>query len=63
MTEQHERRDLPAERLDALRVAREHVEKLATNARGYQDGVSLRDKVNAVERLARFLMGETEDEE
>ncbi|MEV5319150.1 hypothetical protein AB0K92_16095 [Streptomyces sp. NPDC052687] len=45
-------------RADALKLAREHVEAMATNGRGYQDGVKLADKVQAAERFARFLMGE-----
>ncbi|MER5894755.1 hypothetical protein [Streptomyces sp. NPDC001876] len=44
-------------REEALNKATEHVNKLATNARGYQD-VTLNNKVDAVERLARFLIGE-----
>ncbi|MEU1254800.1 hypothetical protein ABZ445_16120 [Streptomyces chartreusis] len=47
-------------RADALKLAREHVEAMATNGRGYQDGVKLSDKVQAMERFARFLMGESE---
>ncbi|MER5501362.1 hypothetical protein ABT096_29735 [Streptomyces sp. NPDC002561] len=47
-------------RTDALRLAREHVEAMSTNARGYQDGVKLSDKVAAMETFARFLMGESE---
>lgn len=47
-------------RADALTQAREHVEAMSTGARGYQDGVKLADKVSAVDRFARFLMGETE---
>jgi len=43
-------------RAEALALAREHVEKMATNARGYQDGVKFADKVDAVERFARFLL-------
>ena len=49
-------------REEALNKATEHVSKLATNARGYQD-VSLTQKVDAVERLARFLMGDAEPAE
>ncbi|MFB7114059.1 hypothetical protein [Streptomyces sp. NPDC056291] len=45
-------------RVDALKAAREHVEAMSTNTRGYQDGVKLSDKVSAVETFARFLMGE-----
>lgn len=41
---------------EALTIAREHVEKMATNARGYQDGATLAGKVAAVETFARFLM-------
>ncbi|MFC8583214.1 hypothetical protein ACFUGD_01350 [Streptomyces sp. NPDC057217] len=44
----------------ALNTAREHVEAMSTNTRGYQDGVKLSDKVAAVETFARFLMGESE---
>lgn len=47
-----------AGRVAALKAAREHVEAMSTNGRGYQDGVKLSDKVAAVERFARFLMGE-----
>lgn len=47
-------------RAEALKVAREHVEAMSTNGRGYQDGVTLSDKVAAVDRMARFLMGESE---
>ncbi|GAA2609789.1 hypothetical protein SMC26_39570 [Actinomadura fulvescens] len=43
-------------RVEALEIARKHVESLATNSRGYQDGVKLADKVAAVETFARFLM-------
>lgn len=43
-------------RTEALDIASKHVEKLSTNARGYQDGVNLAGKVAAVETLARFLM-------
>ncbi|MEU3986089.1 hypothetical protein AB0F77_39535 [Streptomyces sp. NPDC026672] len=47
-------------RSDALKIARDHVEAMATNTRGYQDGVKMHDKVQATERFARFLMGESE---
>ncbi|MFJ9213014.1 hypothetical protein [Streptomyces sp. NPDC102264] len=47
-------------RVDALTMAREHVEAMSTSTRGYQDGVKLADKVSAVDRFARFLMGEDE---
>lgn len=47
-------------RVDALTAAREHVEAMSTNGRGFQDGVKLSDKVQAVDRFARFLMGESE---
>ncbi|MGI5404141.1 hypothetical protein ACQEVG_32765 [Streptomyces sp. CA-135486] len=46
-------------RTDALQLAREHVEAMSTNARGYQDGVKLADKVQAMDAFARFLMGES----
>ncbi|WNI28644.1 hypothetical protein [Streptomyces sp. ITFR-6] len=51
----------PAEmsRVDALKAAREHVEAMSTNSRGYQDGVRLSDKVQAMDAFARFLMGES----
>lgn len=51
----------PMERTEALKTATDHVNSLSTNARGYQDGVRFADKVAAVERLARFLMGEAPD--
>ncbi|MEU1200132.1 hypothetical protein ABZ446_28455 [Streptomyces sp. NPDC005813] len=47
-------------RADALTLAREHVEAMGTNSRGFQDGVKLSDKVQAMECFARFLMGESE---
>jgi hypothetical protein len=47
-------------RIDALTAARVHVEAMSTNGRGFQDGVKLSDKVQAVDRFARFLMGESE---
>ena len=46
-------------RAEALETARQHVEAMSTKANGYQD-VRLSDKVQAVDRLARFLMGESE---
>lgn len=46
-------------RSDALKAAREHVEAMSTGTRGYQDA-KLSDKVQAVDRFARFLMGESE---
>lgn len=51
--------DFDMSRADALKTAREHVEAMSTKANGYQD-VRLSDKVSAVDRLARFLMGESE---
>ena len=50
-------------RLEALTKAREIVDSMATNGRGYQDGVRFADKVAATERYARFLLGEDDDEE
>lgn len=47
-------------RAEALTIAREHVEKMATNARGYQDGVNFVNKVGAVDAFARFLLEGTE---
>lgn len=49
-------------REEALAKATEHVNALSTNGRGYQDGVRFADKVEAVERLARFLAGEPTQE-
>lgn len=46
-------------RADALKIAREHVEAMSTSSRGFQDGVKMHDKVQATERFARFLMGES----
>lgn len=43
-------------REEALKTATEHVNTMATNARGYQDGVRFPDKIASVEQLARFLM-------
>ncbi|KOG22010.1 hypothetical protein [Streptomyces viridochromogenes] len=50
---------VPMSREEALAKATEHVNALATNGRGYQDGVRFADKVEAVERLARFLAGDS----
>lgn len=49
-------------REEALKVATEHASTIGTNARGYQDGVQYRDKVDAAERFARFLMEGAEPE-
>jgi len=49
-------------REEALAKATEHVNALSTNGRGYQDGVRFADKVDAVERLARFLAGDSRQE-
>jgi hypothetical protein len=43
---------------EALTAAIEQVNKLSNNARGYADGVTLPQKIDAVERLAAVLMGE-----
>jgi hypothetical protein len=43
---------------EALTAAREHVDKMATNTRGYTDGAPFSARVAAVERFARFLLGE-----
>lgn len=51
------------DRMEALAKATEHVNTLSTNGRGYQDGVRFPDKVSAVERLARFLMGDAAEED
>lgn len=50
-------------RLEALAKATETVNALSTNARGYQDGVRLPEKVASVERLARFLVGDADPTE
>ncbi|GAA0641360.1 hypothetical protein GCM10009548_01950 [Streptomyces malaysiensis subsp. malaysiensis] len=47
-------------REDAWAKATEYVNTLATNSRGYQDGVTLAHKIDAIERVARFLLGEGE---
>ncbi|MFF3312480.1 hypothetical protein [Streptomyces sp. NPDC002952] len=52
--------DAGMSRAEALAAAREHVEAISTNSRGYQDGVKLSDKVQAIDTFARFLMGESE---
>jgi hypothetical protein len=49
-------------REEALAKAAAHIEKLATNARGYQDGVSFAGKVAATVQLAEFLLGEGDDD-
>ena len=43
---------------EALALAIEQVNGMCTNARGYQDGVTLPMKVDAIERLAAFLMAD-----
>jgi hypothetical protein len=48
---------------EALALAIEQVNKLATNERGYQNGITLPQKIDAVERLAAVLMGEAEGAE
>jgi len=48
-------------REEALAKATEQVNALATNGRGFQDGVRFADKVDAVERLARFLAGDQKE--
>ncbi|MGW3072761.1 hypothetical protein [Kitasatospora sp. NPDC001132] len=48
-------------RAEAMQIAILHVEKLSTSQRGYQDGVKLAERVAAVERIARFLIGEDDD--
>lgn len=56
-----EQPEAPMTRARALEIATKHVDTMATNGRGYQDGVRFADKVAAVETLARFLIeGETE---
>lgn len=51
--------DFDMSRAEALKTARDHVEAMSTKANGYQD-TKLSDKIQAVDRLARFLMGESE---
>jgi hypothetical protein len=48
-------------REEALGKAAEHVQKLSTNTRGYADNTTLTQRVDATERLARFLIGEEAD--
>ncbi|MET8691743.1 hypothetical protein ABZV65_04255 [Streptomyces bauhiniae] len=45
-------------REEALTKAREIVAAQATNSRGFSDGASFRERVDATERYARFLLGE-----
>jgi hypothetical protein len=44
-------------REEALEKARKMVTEMASNSRGYMDGVTFRERVDATERLARFLLG------
>ncbi|AUG87102.1 hypothetical protein HOS57_gp30 [Streptomyces phage AbbeyMikolon] len=44
-------------RQEAVETAIKHVEKLATNARGYQDGTNLAAKTQAVAVFVNLLMG------
>ena len=44
-------------REEALLKACKTVEGMSTNARGYGDGTNLAAKIDAIERLARFLLG------
>jgi hypothetical protein len=46
-------------RAEALEMATKTVTTVGTNARGYNDH-SLAERVAAIERLARFLMGDSE---
>lgn len=50
-------------REEALKTALTIVTGMATNARGYTDGATFTSRVDAVERYARFLLGETADDE
>ncbi|MEU7243403.1 hypothetical protein [Streptomyces sparsogenes] len=50
----------PTTREAAWAKATEHVNALATNSRGFQDGVTLSHKIDAIERVAKFLLGEGE---
>lgn len=43
---------------EALALAIEQVNKLSTNTRGYQDGITLPQKIDAVERIAALLMAD-----
>ena len=47
-------------REEALLKACKTVEGMSTNARGYGDGTNLAAKIDAIERLARFLLGSEE---
>ncbi|MFD5308167.1 hypothetical protein [Streptomyces ardesiacus] len=53
-------REAPAgmSRAEAVETAIKHVEKMSTNARGYQDGTNLAAKTQAVATFVELLMGE-----
>ncbi|MFE0447359.1 hypothetical protein [Streptomyces fungicidicus] len=46
-------------RQEAVALAIQHVEKMATNARGYQNGDGLSAKTQAVATFVELLLGET----
>lgn len=50
------------DRKEALDLAVKHVDTLSKNSRGYADGNNLPERAAAVERFARFLMGESRDD-
>jgi hypothetical protein len=50
----------PITRTQALEIGIAHVTKVATNARGFMDGASFRERAEFAERYARFLIGEDE---
>lgn len=60
---QHEQTAPPMTREEALKTALTIVTGMATNTRGYMDGATFTSRVDAVERYARFLLGETADDE
>jgi hypothetical protein len=45
-------------REEALSKASEHVKAMATNSRGFMDGVNFQMRVSATLQLAEFLLGE-----
>ncbi|WP_108934500.1 hypothetical protein [Streptomyces ardesiacus] len=45
-------------RAEAVETAIKHVEKMSTNARGYQNGTNLAAKTQAVATFVELLMGE-----
>lgn len=50
-------------REEALTRAQDVVAKMATNARGFMDGAPFTARVSAVLDVARFLLGEDDQED